>query len=136
MRVNLDVNRVQWRRYFEASSSMNMITAMSVNSAGTSMVVVGSKGRSYHEKFVFIIWPQDGGHVTEIRRLKIGDVGVGEHQVHDSGIVYAPNGMVYIAFKQESPVMRNSANSAITNYAGRKLVGAFNPETEEFDWVI
>ena len=64
MRVNLEPNIVQWRRYYQTSSEMDSVTAMAIKSDGTSMAVVGSKGRNGHEKFIWTIRTADGGHET------------------------------------------------------------------------
>ena len=69
-----------------------------------------------------------------MNRFALGSQGIGEHQVSDSGLVYATNG-IYVTFKQESATMRNSTDGSITNYAGRMLVGAFNPTTIERLWL-
>ena len=79
MSVNLDHNRVQWRRYYEASSEMDTITAMALRDDGKSMAVVGTKGSHGVEKFIFTIRTSDGGHETQINRFMLGNPGVGEH---------------------------------------------------------
>ena len=41
-----------------------------------------------------------------------------------------------MAFNQHSADMRDADNGDFTNYAGRMMIGAFNPTTVSFDWLM
>lgn len=136
MAVDLNSNRVQWQRYFRASNPlMDSITAMSPSSDNQSLAVVGSHGLSYHIQWFFTVRPGDGGHQTNVIEYVLGESNLAEHSVRDSGLFYAINGVVYMALKQVSPVQRDAADGSFTDYAGRMLIGAFNPKTTSFKWL-
>ena len=63
----------------------------------------------------------------------MGNTGSAEHTARDSALVYAGNGIVYMALKQVSTTMRDMAD--ITNYAGRMLVGAYDPDLNSVLWM-
>ena len=114
---------------------MNAITAMSVSPDGSSLAAVGSHERSYHIQWFFTVRPGDGGHQTEVVEYTIGGANQAEHSAKDSGLFYAINGIVYVALKQESPVMRDASDGSFSDYAGRMLVGAFDPDIGSVSWL-
>ena len=63
----------------------------------------------------------------------MGSAGRGEHKVVDGGFLYLNSGL-YLAFNQQSATMRDSSDGSITNYAGRMLVGAFDPVSVSRLW--
>ena len=69
MAINMDANRVQWRRYYkEDGNEMNAITAMSVNPSGSAIAVIGSINRASNVHWFFTIRPNDGGQITSAKR--------------------------------------------------------------------
>ena len=114
---------------------MNSITAMSVNPSGTSLAAVGSHEQSYHIQWFFTVRPADGGHQTDAIEYTIGNENYAEHQARDSSLFYAINGKVYVALKQVSPNMRDADDGTFTDYAGRMLIGAFDPSETSFKWL-
>jgi len=125
---------VQWRRYYDTTThGFDKITAMAVSPDGTKLAVHGSLIGGERDSFIFVIRPSDGGHETEIARVRHGQVDLSEHIVSDPGIVFGASGMVFLAFKQISRTLRTKGSQ--NNYAGRMMVGAFNPATSQMDWV-
>ena len=136
MGTDLLTGRVKWRRFYKASGTeMNTVTAMSIRSDGSSMAVVASHHSSHNVQWFFTIRPIDGGHQTDVVKYTIGDSGIAEHKVKDSGLFYADNGIVYVAMRQVSATMRNSIDGTITNYGGRMLVGAYEPSSDSILWM-
>lgn len=74
MRVDLDTNRTRWRRYYKSpGESMNTVTALAVNPAGTSLAVYGATwttGDATDDRIasIWTVRTIDGGHETNIHK--------------------------------------------------------------------
>ena len=85
MRVDLDTDRVKWRRtYKSAVGSGRTVTALSVNPSGTTMAVFMASNSAVWGRIVYLfaIRTSDGGHETNIQRYTLGPEDTGEHNVH------------------------------------------------------
>ena len=101
MRVDLDTNQVKWRRQLSTPTQKHMVTAMAVNPAGTKIAVVtmptNDRISISNEVYVFVARTIDGGYDTERVGYDIGKINEATHYVRDNGLVFAPNGIVYMA---------------------------------------
>ena len=69
MRVDLDTNRVRWRRYYNSpEASFDRVSAMSVNPAGDSLAVVVSGDSN---SVVFTVRPDTGGYESQVIELDL-----------------------------------------------------------------
>ena len=100
MRVNLDHNRVKWRKaYGFSDASMNQITAMAVNPDGTSLACYGSlydDDRS-ENLWIWTIRTSDGMIEYDALKYTLGPSGIANHYARDSGLVYTSSGSVLMA---------------------------------------
>lgn len=55
--------------------------------------------------------------------------------MRDNGLVFAPNGIVYMALMSNAIQKRDATDGSFNNYAGRQMVAAFNPAALSLDWM-
>ena len=139
MRVNLDHNRVKWRKaYGFSDASMNQITAMAVNPDGTSLACYGSlydDDRS-ENLWIWTIRTSDGMIEYDALKYTLGPSGIANHYSRDSGLVYTSSGSVLMALFHWGTTSLDSDDGTITNYAGRMIVASYNPSLSSLDWVL
>ena len=104
----------------------------------SKLVVLGTayNGGSYSvNTMVFVVRPQDGGHLQDVLNLKLGNANFAEFRTFDTGLYYTDTGTVYMAFMQVSPTLQDTDDGTKTNMAGRMLVGSYNAATHSMNWL-
>lgn len=138
MRVDLDTNQVRWRRQL-TTMQKRMVTAMAVNPAGTKIAVVTMSAVDRisisEQLYLFVARTIDGGYDTERITYTIGKPNEAAHYVRDNGLVFASNGIVYMALMSNPGQFRDASDGSFNNYAGRQMVAAFNPGALSLDWI-
>ena len=74
---------------------------MAVNPTGDYLAVVvmdeGDRISISNTVRLLLVRTSDGGHHTNYFSYKFGDTNFGEHYIRDKGLVFAANGIVYMA---------------------------------------
>lgn len=76
--------------------------------------------------YLVVVWSFDGHYSSPMQRIVHGAAGIGDHTVFPSGLLFDSYGRIYAAFNHVGLAGRNSDNGAVTNYAGKALVGGYD----------